>query len=110
MRSVSTVVRLALAAFAFGGCTGHNRVETFTQDRVGTFIYEGWILGFSSAKIREHLGAPIKVIAEPIENRNVPGQTDEIRDVLYPGLTPQFYVVNENPERELLSHISVTNG
>jgi len=99
----------ALAVIAFSGCATAKHVAT-PEASIERFIYEGWTLGWTTAELRERLGPPVSLTIEPVENRHVEGQIDEIRTVSYDGLVLMFYKVSEAPERELLMSISLTSS
>lgn len=54
------------------------------------------------------LPAPVRVEAEPFENRHVPGQIDTLRTLVFEGLDIHFYDVADGGGRRLAQAVSVT--
>ena len=93
---------------ALAGCAAARQPEP-AGGRVDRFIHEGWLLGRTSAEVRDRLGPPVTTEVTTVMNRHVPRQIDEIRTLAYEGLLLTFYEVSQ-PARELLMAVSVSSA
>ncbi len=78
---------------------------------VEDFIFhgKGFEVGDSLEAIRESLGEPLARRDTKIANRHVPGQQDQIIQLVYDGLEIGIYRVNGSPPRDIVSHLAITD-
>jgi len=72
-------------------------------------VEHGLALPEGRAAVIALLGRPDSMSSHPEQNRHVPGVTDSIVQLFYPGLRLKYYVVSEG-DREMLQTAFVTDN
>jgi hypothetical protein len=89
--------------------TGEQQAAMSRDSLRDDLVEHGLALPEGRAAVIALLGRPDSMSSHPEQNRHVPGVTDSIVQLFYPGLRLKYYVVSEG-DREMLQTAFVTDN